>query len=205
MHDDSTTIAAILAALAAGDDPFTGLPLPPEQRLTDPRIRAALGAAAERLDPDMRLDAVRWAEPAPGSARPDEDDDPERQGKAWSAEEVERLVDAFDRGASIRELAADHRRTHGAITARLVYLGLRQVETRKGDAKFVHHVEHGHLLSRALDGETLARAARLLLAEDPAGAEDRLLAAVDLYLARPDPPVGLSRAGAAAVLASLRR
>lgn len=38
--DDPTHIAAILAALANGDDPFTGLPLPEGHALADVRVKA---------------------------------------------------------------------------------------------------------------------------------------------------------------------
>ena len=41
----------------------------------------------------------------------------------WTPAEETDLLSAFDRGVAIKELAASHQRTRGAIKARLVRLG----------------------------------------------------------------------------------
>lgn len=52
-----------------------------------------------------------------------ENEGPNRNGETWKPEEDERLAQAFDSGAAIKELAASHERTNGAIRSRLVRLG----------------------------------------------------------------------------------
>ena len=57
-------------------------------------------------------------------ARNDADGAPLRHGLSWSAGEDERLRAAFQAGEAIAAIAATHERKIGAITARLVRLGL---------------------------------------------------------------------------------
>ncbi len=183
---EPTHVAAILAALANGDDPFTGLPLAEGHVLKDDRVKAALAAAAGLIDPEMKLDQVQWTAEAPPAAA-----GRERKGQAWTAEEEQRLVAGFDAGLSAATIAQEMGRTAGAIRSRLIYLGLKVVETPKGDVRFLKNFEAGHLLSRCLDRAVLARAARLLRAEDPGGAGARMEAAVERYAARGDAPAEL--------------
>ena len=49
---------------------------------------------------------------------------PARHGHAWSAEEDKQLVTMFRKGEAIADIASAHQRKHGAITARLIKLGL---------------------------------------------------------------------------------
>jgi len=49
---------------------------------------------------------------------------PVRHGLSWSADEDERLRAAFQAGDAIAAIASAHKRKIGAITARLVRLGL---------------------------------------------------------------------------------
>ena len=48
---------------------------------------------------------------------------PENAGTSWSVEEENQLIDAFDAGTELRDLAKIHKRTEGAITSRLGRLG----------------------------------------------------------------------------------
>ena len=48
---------------------------------------------------------------------------PDNAGKAWSEIEDSELLSAFDVGRSIKDIAAKHGRTEGAISARLIRLG----------------------------------------------------------------------------------
>jgi DNA helicase-2/ATP-dependent DNA helicase PcrA len=49
---------------------------------------------------------------------------PARHGVAWSSDETERLRAMFQRGETIAAMASAHQRKHGAITSRLIKLGL---------------------------------------------------------------------------------
>lgn len=101
----------IVRALADGVDPYTGEPFPPNS-------------------PYQRADTVRALytilESAESGKKPKKPVDPNkpRAGGKWTPEEEQRLRDAFTAHRPIPELATDHGRTTGAITARLVKLGL---------------------------------------------------------------------------------
>ena len=99
----------IIQALADGVDPYTGEHFPadgPYQRADTVR---ALYAA---------LEVIEKAAPKP------KDPTKPRAGGRWTDEEVQNLRDAFSANRPIPEIARDHGRTEGAITARLVKLGL---------------------------------------------------------------------------------
>ncbi len=185
LMNDPTTIAAILSALAAGDDPFTGLRLTNAQILEDPRVRAALAAAAERLDPDMRLSSVRWVDTAKRTTvEGATSDDYSRKGKAWTSGEQARLIEAFALELPIADIAKDLGRTRGAISSRLVMLGLKSAaDTPKGNERFLRHFEQGQMLPHTITANVMARASRLLAAEDPEHASERLEAALAKYAA----------------------
>src|SRR5215471_6332562 len=57
-------------------------------------------------------------------ARNNADGAPRRHGLSWSAKEDDRLCAAFEAGAAIAAIATTHERKIGAITARLIRLGL---------------------------------------------------------------------------------
>ena len=67
---------------------------------------------------------------APASAN---DGVPARHGHAWSAEEDDRLRAMFLKGEAIVDIAGAHQRKQGAITSRLVKLGLIE---EKADARW---------------------------------------------------------------------
>ena len=48
---------------------------------------------------------------------------PERTGKSWDKTESDLLVQQFDEGATVGELAKEHKRTQGAIESQLAKLG----------------------------------------------------------------------------------
>ena len=47
-------------------------------------------------------------------------------GNAWTEHEEQQLVQAFDVGTAVAEIARAHQRTRGAITSRLIRLGRLQ-------------------------------------------------------------------------------
>ena len=101
----------IVQALADGVDPYTGDRFPAD-------------------GPYQRADTVRALytilEAAESGNKPKKPVDPNkpRAGGKWTEEEEQRLRDAFHARKPFDEIAKDHGRTPGAITARLVKLGL---------------------------------------------------------------------------------
>lgn len=101
----------IIQALADGVDPYTGEHFPAD-------------------GPYQRADTVRALytilEVAEAGKKPKKPADPNKPhaGGKWTPEEEQRLRDAFAAHTPIAEVATDHGRTPGAITARLLKLGL---------------------------------------------------------------------------------
>jgi len=101
----------IIQALADGVDPYTGEHFPAD-------------------GPYQRADTVRalytLLEAAESGKKPPKPVDPNkpRAGGKWTDEEEQRLRAAFAAQKPIDDVAKDHGRTPGAITARLLKLGL---------------------------------------------------------------------------------
>ncbi len=105
----------IIQALADGIDPYTGEQFPPDspyQRADTVRALYTILEAAE--DKTRRI---------PAGPRQIDPDKPMAGGK-WTEEEEQRLRDAYAAHKPITEIATDHGRTPGAISSRLVRLGL---------------------------------------------------------------------------------
>jgi hypothetical protein len=105
----------IIEVLAGGVDPATGEVLPDDSPLSSPHVIRALFIAVKALEL-MAAKPTRPAAAAPGKA-----------GKAWTEDEDQRLVAAFDAGTPVAALARTHERTTGAINSRLIRLGRLQV------------------------------------------------------------------------------
>ena len=105
--------AEIIRFLADGRDPATGEVFPPNSPYQQADTVRALFVALEALN---RQKHVRVKHPV----------DPNRpkMGASWTPEEEQQLRDGFAAQKTIPELAATQGRTPGAITARLVRLGL---------------------------------------------------------------------------------
>lgn len=106
---EPTLTVAVLEALACGADPRTGAELAPGEVCRQDDVRAALEAALDCLKRVGR----KGLEPLPKNA-----------GKPWDAEETRALCKAFEEGRTVPQLMAAHRRTRGAIIARLRMSGL---------------------------------------------------------------------------------
>lgn len=102
---ENAKAAEILQRLADGLDVTTGEPLPKDSQFNQPEAIRAL------------FTAIRALEGAP------QKDGPAKAGGKWTDDEDKQLVEAFDAGSSIKDLAASHQRTSGAIRSRLVKLG----------------------------------------------------------------------------------
>ena len=109
---DAERALRIVSALADGCDPATGEITGRDHVLQQPDVVRALAAAVTALD---RRTSTKEKE--------HEDGRPERVGQAWTPDEDEMLLSAFDRGTPVGKLAAEHERTRGAIQSRLVKLG----------------------------------------------------------------------------------
>jgi len=100
----------ILQDLSDGIDPHTGEIFPSDSPYQHPdTVRAlfkAINALARIQERSKREKAL-----------------PENAGKPWNAEADALLAQQFDSGVSFKELSKDHKRTDGAIKARLIKLG----------------------------------------------------------------------------------
>jgi hypothetical protein len=101
----------ILQALIQGVDPFDGNELPSGTVLQQADVLRALLAGVAALEQDAAR-ASRRAQL------------PRNIGRAWSADENSQLIDAFQAGENLADVALRHGRTLRAIEARLEKLGL---------------------------------------------------------------------------------
>jgi hypothetical protein len=122
-------IVDILRALAAGRDPHTGEPLAGAYQHVD-TVRALYGALdliAGRFTGPIdatTVGKVSPPQPQPTPAKPaSRSRGASNTGKAWTSEEDERLLAAFDAGRTPQAIAAEHGRSRLAIEARLARFG----------------------------------------------------------------------------------
>ena len=101
---------SIIEALANSVDPETGEVLSAQSVFNSPQVIRALFMATNALDCLAKREKR-------------EKTLPDNTGKAWPELEDSELLSAFDVGRSIKDIAAKHGRTKGAITARLLRLG----------------------------------------------------------------------------------
>jgi hypothetical protein len=114
---DEAKALDILTTLASGVNPLSGEVFTSDSPYQASEIVRALFVAVRALE--------RNAKPESGGTRASKprSDLPANVGKPWTSEEDNRLVAAFDRGQSTRELAGAHGRTLAGIEARLEKLG----------------------------------------------------------------------------------
>jgi len=101
----------IINALANGIDPHTGEEYSADSSYQHPQTVRALFMAVEAMEQlkERAKKAEDRQKRLPGNA-----------GKAWEADEDQRLLTAFDGGKSIKEIAEEHQRTESAIFSRLM-------------------------------------------------------------------------------------
>jgi hypothetical protein len=116
--------ARVLRALAHGIDPVTGEVLDDRSVLALPLVIRALYDGADALE-SRRPVGARKAGPEGLS----------KAGAPWTPIEDQELRDAFLKGTAIRDLAIEHQRTQGAISSRLMRLGLMQPATGEPSAR----------------------------------------------------------------------
>jgi hypothetical protein len=113
----------ILQLLVQGIDPFNGEDLPAGTVLQQADVLRALLAGVAALE-QLAARASRRAQL------------PQNIGRAWSAEEQSVLIDAFQSGEPVADIAAKHGRTLRAIEARLEKLGLMTSDERMTQDRF---------------------------------------------------------------------
>ena len=102
--------AEILRALADGVDPFTGEIFPDDSPYQKPQVIRALFLALSVMEGVPKGRKVKRVLP-------------ENAVKPWEQAEDELLSTEFDAGTPVDEIARRHKRTEGAIRARLVRIG----------------------------------------------------------------------------------
>jgi len=105
--------AQILEALGRGFDPETGEVFPEDSPLNCAHVVRALFMGAKALAQPAVTTKVKREVP----------EGLEQAWQAWTKEEEAKLIQAFDGGATVGELAEAHKRKVGGITARLEKLG----------------------------------------------------------------------------------
>ena len=100
----------IISSLAEGFDPSTGEIIPTDSYLQRDDVAEALARASRALEAAKRNEERRACRPS-------------KAGAPWSPQEDSDLVDGFECGVSIKELAIKHKRTQWAIRSRLVKHG----------------------------------------------------------------------------------
>lgn len=118
---DAERALRIVSALADGCDPATGEITGRDHVLQQPDVVRALTVAVAALGRQAGTKEREGGRPA-------------RVGHAWTPDEDEMLLSAFDRGATVGKLAAKHERTRGAIQSRLVKLGRLDPVSRTSSA-----------------------------------------------------------------------
>jgi len=107
---EQTLALEIIRSLASGVDPATGAVFPADSPYQQPDVIRALHLAATALQ--QAASTARKNQSLPSST-----------GKPWTPDEDQALLAAFDSGSKIKQLAAAHLRTNGAIRSRLMKLG----------------------------------------------------------------------------------
>jgi hypothetical protein len=113
----------ILQSLVQGLDPSTGHELPAGTVLQQADVLRALLAGVAALEQGVAR-ASRRAQL------------PRNIGRSWTAEEQSQLIDAFQSGDDLTEIATRHGRTLRAIEARLEKLGLITEDDRTTRDRF---------------------------------------------------------------------
>ncbi len=111
---DKSKELEILESLCEGINPSTGEIFPDDSLYQQPDIIRALFKATKALEFMENTNKKKKVFH-------------ENAGKSWYEEDDEKLIEQFDLGMSIKELAKNHQRTAGAIKARLTKLGKLEI------------------------------------------------------------------------------
>lgn len=111
--------ARILRTLVRGVNPGTGEVMPADGPFNEPNVLRALFMAVEALEAKTSPELRRLAGPA-------------NAGKPWSPEDHATLLELFETGTTVEDLAKQFARSAGAVTSRLVKYGRVEPDAIKG-------------------------------------------------------------------------
>ena len=110
MNMDATEALKFIRPLAEGINPCTGEIFPQQSPYQNPSIIRALYSAIDVLEKESKRELRKK-------------DEPQRAGKPWTEEEEKKLLQYFDTGTPIKNIAQKHQRTPYAVMHRLYDLG----------------------------------------------------------------------------------
>ena len=99
----------LLTVLADGINPLTGEVLPSSDSCNQVEVVRALHAILKYLDSQNQKTEIQQ---------------PKNAGKPWSKKKKNILINEYNAGFKINEIAKKHKRSNGAIEAKLVQMGL---------------------------------------------------------------------------------
>jgi len=126
MSGDKAAAQFILRALIQGADPETGKPLHRGEVVHRPEVIRALVLGLEALGGGVQAPKAFERSGPQKAARGKR---PERMGEGWDRAQDDALRSLFQQRRPVQAIAAELGRTRGAITARLVRLGLVKTRT----------------------------------------------------------------------------
>ncbi len=100
----------IVRALADGVNPITGEAYPEHSPYAEPRTLRALFAAVDLMAKEVEREKRRERQPV-------------NFGKPWTESEDRSLLNEFDHGITLGEIARSHQRTQSSVRLRLEKLG----------------------------------------------------------------------------------
>lgn len=118
---DENKALTIVSALANGVNPWTGEIFPADSPYQTADVVRALFLARRALEAKSQQTRLRTRSNAPANA-----------GKPWTEEEDRSLLEEFDSGCRIPDLAHAHARTTAGIQARLEKHGRLQAQAGNG-------------------------------------------------------------------------
>lgn len=155
---DAMRAREILRMLLNGIDPDTGEIFPDEHVCNEPDVIRALHHAIEALGRERNQPQQNDDGKAEKSRKPLT----ENAGKPWTSEDDGNLIEMYEDGISITEIAAHYKRTRGAIRSRLVKLGIEEDKDRIPEYRIVRDIpiDNEELRDRLLHGETIPQLAQ---------------------------------------------
>lgn len=112
----------ILQLLLNGIDPLTGEIFPDDHVCNEPDVIRAIHHAIVALGKGSILSQQKDNEKSSKARNPLT----ENAGKMWTQEDDGCLIEMYEKGASITQIATHYRRTKGAIRSRLIKLGFKE-------------------------------------------------------------------------------